>query len=82
MTLLPEALTAADHWQPAVPTAPAQRPTVPYGERPSLSWTPASSEQQGARPGQLSGVVPCPCLCEYVCDVFGALMISSCFACV
>ncbi|KAK1877105.1 Major capsid protein L1 [Dissostichus eleginoides] len=48
----PEAPAATDHWQPAAPSAPAQqhglRPPLFPMERPSLFWTHASTEQQGA----------------------------------
>lgn len=61
VTVLPEAPAGTVHWQPAAPSAPVKqhdlRPPLFPTERPSLFWTHASTERQGTRPGQLSGVV-------------------------
>ncbi|MED6261417.1 hypothetical protein ATANTOWER_004931 [Ataeniobius toweri] len=51
VTLFSEAPSWADHWQLAVPSAPAKQhglgPPLFPTERPSLFWTHASAERQG-----------------------------------
>lgn len=84
MIPFPEAPAGTDHWQPAAPSAPAKQhdlrpPLFPMERGPVCSGhTPALSSRGH---GQVSsqGWSCSPCLCERMCDVFGAIMISLCF---